>query len=44
MTGTSKRGQAATFNEAVMLGRDGSVEAAENRVSGSILSCDLPWK
>ena len=27
---SSKRGQAATFNEAVMLGGDGSVEAAEN--------------
>jgi len=30
MTGTSKRGQAATLNKAAMLGRDGSVEAAED--------------
>jgi hypothetical protein len=39
------RGQAATFNKAVS-NREGvrSVEAAEDRVTGGILSCDLPWK
>jgi hypothetical protein len=43
--GRKIRGQAATFNR-VVKDREGvgSVEAAEDRVSGSILSCDLPWK